>query len=67
MLGKPVKDFSRPATGGGTFRLAEKRGKALVVRFHPKDNTPGIARRGAGLQAIPRHQHPEVRDFVKTL
>jgi len=41
MPGKAVKDFSLPSTGGGTFRLSEQRGKALVVYFYPKDNTPG--------------------------
>jgi len=47
MPGKAVKDFSLPSTGGGTFRLSDQRGKALVVYFYPKDNTPGCTVEGA--------------------
>ena len=39
-LNKAVPDFHAPATGGD-FRLAEQRGKTLVLYFYPKDNTPG--------------------------
>ena len=41
MLGKPVPDFSLPCTGGSNFRLSEQRGKALVLYFYAKDDTPG--------------------------
>ncbi len=41
MLGKPVPDFSLPATGGTTFSLSGIRGKKLALYFYPKDNTPG--------------------------
>ena len=47
MPGKAVKDFSLPSTGGGTFRLSERRGKKLVLYFYPKDNTPGCTAEGA--------------------
>ena len=47
MVGKPVKDFSLPATGGGTFRLSDARGKKLVLYFYPKDNTPGCTLEGS--------------------
>ena len=46
MPGQPVADFSLPATGGGTFRLSEQRGKKLVLYFYPKDNTPGCTTEG---------------------
>ena len=46
MLGKAVKDFSLPSTGGGTFRLSEYRGKKLILYFYPKDNTPGCTVEG---------------------
>jgi peroxiredoxin Q/BCP len=46
LLGKAVKDFSLPSTGGGTFRLSEHRGKHLVLYFYPKDNTPGCTQEG---------------------
>jgi peroxiredoxin Q/BCP len=47
LLGKAVKDFSVPSTGGGEFRLSEHRGKKLVLYFYPKDNTPGCTAEGA--------------------
>ena len=48
MLGKPVKDFSLPSTGGGDFRLSDLHGsKKLVLYFYPKDNTPGCTQEGA--------------------
>ncbi len=37
----PVADFTLPATGGVPFSLSDVRGKALVIYFYPKDNTPG--------------------------
>jgi peroxiredoxin Q/BCP len=42
-----VEDFSLASTGGKTFRLAEHRGKKLVLYFYPKDNTPGCTAEGA--------------------
>jgi peroxiredoxin Q/BCP len=53
-----VGDFSLPATGGGTFRLSDQRGKTLVVYFYPKDNTPGCTVEGTDF----RDRHKE---FVK--
>jgi peroxiredoxin Q/BCP len=40
-LGLEVPDFSLPATGGQSFRLAELHGQPLVIYFYPKDSTPG--------------------------
>ncbi|HMX16681.1 MAG TPA: peroxiredoxin [Rhodocyclaceae bacterium] len=40
IVGLEVPDFSLPATGGD-FRLSALRGKAVVIYFYPKDNTPG--------------------------
>lgn len=36
-----IDDFTLPATGGEDFSLSAARGKALVIYFYPKDNTPG--------------------------
>ena len=47
MLGKPVPDFSLPATGGSTFRLSGTRGGKVVLYFYPKDNTPGCTQQGS--------------------
>jgi peroxiredoxin Q/BCP len=57
MLGKPVADFSLPSTGGGTFRLADQRGKKLVLYFYPKDNTPGCSQQGSDF----RDRYPDFR------
>ena len=47
MAGKAVRDFALPSTGGGTCGLSERRGKKLVLYFHPGDNTPGRTVEGA--------------------
>jgi peroxiredoxin Q/BCP len=40
-LGKPVPDFELPGTGDTRFRMADMKGKVVVLYFYPKDNTPG--------------------------
>ena len=52
MLGKPVKDFSLPATGGGTFKLSDHSASKLVLYFYPKDNTPGCTTQGTGFRDL---------------
>jgi len=42
---KRVPDFAAPATGG-EFRLADQRGRTVVLYFYPKDNTPGCTTEG---------------------
>jgi peroxiredoxin Q/BCP len=44
MPAKKVPDFSAPATGGAPFRLSDHKGKAVVLYFYPKDNTPGCTK-----------------------
>ena len=39
-LSKVVPDFEVEGTGG-MFRLADQRGKTVVLYFYPKDSTPG--------------------------
>ena len=39
-------DFQLPATGEQVFRLAEQRGKIVVLYFYPKDNTSGCTLEG---------------------
>ena len=41
-----VQDFSLPSTGGAPFELSKAKGKALVLYFYPKDNTPGCTNEG---------------------
>ncbi|NEX59889.1 peroxiredoxin [Noviherbaspirillum galbum] len=45
-LNLTVPDFSAEMTSGKTFRLADYRGKTLVLYFYPKDNTPGCTTEG---------------------
>jgi peroxiredoxin Q/BCP len=45
-LGNVVPEFSLPATGGGSWRLSDARGRKLVLYFYPRDNTPGCTLEG---------------------
>ena len=49
-----VKDFTLPATGGGTFQLAKAAAKILVFYFYPKDNTPGCTTEGLQFRDLHR-------------
>ena len=49
-LNKKVPAFKAEATGEQTFRLADAKGKNLVVYFYPKDSTPGCTREGQGFR-----------------
>jgi thioredoxin-dependent peroxiredoxin len=42
--GVKVPPFSLPATGGGSWRLRDAAGRALVIYFYPKDLTSGCTR-----------------------
>jgi peroxiredoxin Q/BCP len=46
MLDQPAPAFELPATGGKSFRLAEAKGRTVVLYFYPKDNTPGCTTEG---------------------
>ncbi|MDK9557627.1 peroxiredoxin [Marinobacter sp. M216] len=45
-LDQRVPDFEASATGDQTIRLADLRGKNVVIYFYPKDNTPGCTTEG---------------------
>ena len=40
-VGTPAPDFTLPANDGSTVRLADLRGKPVLLYFYPKDDTPG--------------------------
>lgn len=48
--GKPVPDFTLPATGGKAVSLAGLRGSPVVLYFYPKDDTPGCTAEGCGFR-----------------
>ncbi len=52
MPAKKVPDFSAPATGGAPFRLSDHKGKAVVLYFYPKDNTPGCTMEGSDFRDL---------------
>jgi len=45
-IGKKVPAFKADATGEQVFRLADAKGKNLVIYFYPKDATPGCTLEG---------------------
>lgn len=51
-LDKKVPAFSRPATGGKSFKLADAAGKKLVVYFYPRDNTAGCTTEGEAFRDL---------------
>ena len=46
MLDEPAPAIELAATGGTNFRLADARGRNVVLYFYPKDNTPGCTTEG---------------------
>ena len=46
--GHPAPEFDLPTAGGGRTRLADFRGKSLVLYFYPRDDTPGCTKEAQG-------------------
>lgn len=40
-VGSPAPDFELPTDGGGQMRLADLRGRNVVLYFYPADDTEG--------------------------
>jgi peroxiredoxin Q/BCP len=49
-VGAKAPDFTMPTDGGGTVRLADLRGKPVVLYFYPKDDTPGCTTEACGFR-----------------
>ncbi|MDD5578115.1 MAG: peroxiredoxin [Methylobacter sp.] len=45
-IGSTVPDFEVSSTGNKTVKLADYRGKYVILYFYPKDNTPGCTQEG---------------------
>jgi peroxiredoxin Q/BCP len=43
-VGKPAPDFSVTASDGTALKLADLKGKPVVMYFYPKDETPGCTK-----------------------
>jgi len=50
-LEETVPDFAAESTAG-TFKLADQRGKPVVLYFYPKDNTPGCTMEGSEFSGL---------------
>ena len=50
-IGDAAPDFDLPADGGGRVRLADFKGRKLVVYFYPKDDTSGCTTEAQGFTA----------------
>ncbi len=48
--GKPAPDFELTSDAGETVRLADLRGKQVVLYFYPRDDTPGCSKQACGIR-----------------
>jgi thioredoxin-dependent peroxiredoxin len=48
--GKPAPDFELKSDAGETVRLADLRGKPVVLYFYPKDDTPGCTTQACSIR-----------------
>lgn len=48
--GKAAPDFELTSDTGETVRLADLKGKQVVVYFYPKDDTPGCTTQACGIR-----------------
>ncbi len=52
--GTQAPDFSLPDANGALHSLSDYRGKAVVVYFYPKDDTPGCTKEACGFRDLHR-------------
>ena len=51
-LGSPAPDFDLPGAGGGRIRLADLKGRKVVLYFYPKDDTSGCTKEAMEFNAL---------------
>lgn len=47
-IGEKAPSFTLPRDGGGTVSLSDYAGKAVVLYFYPRDDTPGCTKESIG-------------------
>lgn len=47
-IGEKAPSFTLPRDGGGTVSLTDYAGKAVVLYFYPRDDTPGCTKESIG-------------------
>lgn len=52
LAGSPAPGFTATATDGSTIRLADLRGKPVVLYFYPRDDTPGCTKEACGFRDV---------------
>lgn len=53
-IGDKAPDFTMPTDGGGEVSLSGLKGKAVVLYFYPRDDTPGCTKEACGFRdALP--------------
>lgn len=50
--GSVAPDFDLPADGGGRVRLADLKGRKVVLYFYPKDDTPGCTKEAIAFSCL---------------
>jgi len=45
-IGDKISDFTASTTGDLSFKLSDYLGKAVLLYFYPRDNTPGCTQEG---------------------
>ena len=60
--GTPAPGFTAPTNDGSSLSLDSLRGKAVVLYFYPRDDTPGCTREAQEFtEALPRSRRPAPR------
>ena len=58
-VGQPAPNFTLTTTTGTIFRLADQRGRHVVLYFYPKDDTPGCTAEACSF----RDQYEDFKDL----
>lgn len=51
-VGSPAPDFNMSSDGDGTVKLSDFAGKAVILYFYPKDDTPGCTKEACGFRDL---------------